>query len=82
MQTKLLVKHLAATAAVGLTMALSAAAQAAPLTLLGTSAAQHQSLAVQVDYRDRCVNVRHECAERWGWGSWRFRRCVRLHRCG
>jgi hypothetical protein len=75
-------KLLAATAAVGFTMALSAGAQAAPLTLLGTHAAANQSLAVQVDYRDRCEHRRHECAERWGWGTWRFRRCVRLHRCG
>lgn len=28
-----------------------------------------------------CRYWRHECAERWDWGSWRFRRCLIRHGC-
>lgn len=40
-----------------------------------------QSLATNVDWHSRCVSWRHECARRWGWGTWRYRRCVVLHGC-
>jgi hypothetical protein len=30
---------------------------------------------------DGCRATRHMCAERFDWGSWRFRRCVRRHGC-
>ena len=43
-------------------------------------------------YRDRrwrdeggwghCRMWRHRCAERWGWGTWPFRRCLWRHGCG
>lgn len=29
----------------------------------------------------RCKAWRHECAERWGWGTWRFKRCLIRHAC-
>ncbi len=29
----------------------------------------------------RCRYWRRECAERWGWGGWRFRRCLWRHGC-
>lgn len=29
----------------------------------------------------RCRGWRHECASRWGWGGWRFRRCLERHGC-
>ena len=29
----------------------------------------------------RCRHWRHECASRWGWGTWRFHRCLRNHGC-
>lgn len=29
----------------------------------------------------RCRNWRHECADRFGWRSWRFDRCMRRHGC-
>ena len=29
----------------------------------------------------RCRAWRHECARRWGWGGWRFRRCLARHAC-
>ena len=28
-----------------------------------------------------CRGWRHECANRWGWGTWRFRRCLARHGC-
>ena len=28
-----------------------------------------------------CGRWRHECADRWGWNTWRFRRCLRWHEC-
>ena len=69
-------------------LALSTGAQAAPLTLLHMPDLQNQSLAQSVDYREgrerheRCEHVRHECAESFFPGSWRFRRCVHNHNCG
>lgn len=30
---------------------------------------------------DSCRGARFDCAERFGWGSWRFRRCVDRHGC-
>jgi hypothetical protein len=30
---------------------------------------------------DSCREARHECAERFGWGTWRFERCVDRHGC-
>ncbi len=32
-------------------------------------------------YYDRCHAWRRECARRWGWGGWEFRRCLRCHGC-
>lgn len=38
------------------------------------------------DHRDgydrRCRYWRRECADRWGWGGWEFRRCLYRHGCG
>jgi hypothetical protein len=34
----------------------------------------------QVQYR-RCRAWSHECGRRWGWGTRRYRRCLRLHGC-
>lgn len=28
-----------------------------------------------------CRSWRHECADRWGWGGYRFRRCLDRHGC-
>lgn len=32
-------------------------------------------------YGGRCRGWRHECADRWGWGSWRFQRCLARRGC-
>jgi len=29
----------------------------------------------------RCWYWRNECAARWGWGTWRYRRCLARHGC-
>ena len=45
----------------------------------------NQSLAQPVQYwrhrHNYCYRWRHVCADRWGWGGWRFRRCLRVHGC-
>lgn len=30
---------------------------------------------------NRCHRWRNRCAYRWGWGGYRFRRCLRRHGC-
>jgi hypothetical protein len=30
---------------------------------------------------NQCRAWRHECADRWGWGTWRFQRCMARHGC-
>ncbi len=69
----------ASVVAVGLSAAAtsSQAAQLAPIKGLEA----HQSLVTQVDYRRYCWRWRHICADRWGWGGWRFRRCMVRHGC-
>jgi hypothetical protein len=37
--------------------------------------------AYRYDHGGYCGRERHECAERWGWGGWGFRRCVERHGC-
>lgn len=64
-------------------------------TLFGTSMASAASVApgatspaasvdmsvVQKAQWGRCRAWRHECARRWGWGGWEFRRCLARHGC-
>ena len=40
------------------------------------------SLTEKAQWGDRCRWVRRRCAERWGWGTWEFRRCVARRGCG
>lgn len=69
----------ASVVAVGLTAVASTsqAATFAPLKGIETN----QSLATTVDYRRYCWRWRHICADRWGWGGPRFRRCMWRHGC-
>jgi hypothetical protein len=39
------------------------------------------TLVETVQWRGRCRAWRHECAHRWGWGGWRYRRCLARHGC-
>jgi predicted transglutaminase-like cysteine proteinase len=56
-------------------------AQAAPVTGLTTPLATNQSLAEPVAYRTYCSRWREECRERWGFRTWRYRRCLSFHGC-
>lgn len=69
----------ASVVAVGLTAAASApqAATLAPLKGINTN----QSLATTVGWGRYCWRWRHICARRWGWGTWRHRRCMINHGC-
>jgi hypothetical protein len=43
--------------------------------LLGTSAVE------KVQYRPYCRRWRAECSRRWGWNTWRYRRCLTIRGC-
>lgn len=78
-------KIITATAALGAGLALAgglASATALPgaATTTAASAASAGTLH-DVGYRGYCFRWRQVCASRWGWGNWRFRRCLRLHGC-
>jgi hypothetical protein len=59
------------------------AASAAPISsapkVLGQVTTQEAGVQ-KVQWR-RCRFWRRECAFRWGWGGWRFRRCMIRHGC-
>jgi len=55
----------------------SQGAQLAPLKGLEAN----QSLATPVAYGRYCWRWRNICADRWGWGGPRFRRCMWRHGC-
>ena len=77
-------KLLSATAALVCVALSSMGAQAAPVVPASPFAQSSKSLAQPVDYRtfrNRCVQWREECRERWGFRSWRYRRCVSYHGC-
>lgn len=38
-------------------------------------------LAETVQYRFYCRRWRHECARRWGFSGWRYRRCLTIRGC-
>jgi hypothetical protein len=54
---------------------------AAPLSPVDGNSVSSGNPVVTVHY-GRCSYWRRECAERWGWGTWRWRRCLGRHDCG
>jgi hypothetical protein len=56
---------------------ISAAASFSPMPSV---AAGDGGLVQTVHWRG-CRYWRHECAQRWGWGGWRYRRCLARHAC-
>ena len=71
----------------GLALAAGAPAQAAPISPSQQTGIT-QSLIQPVQYwrrpgwrGGRCVKWRNICANRWGWGGPRFRRCMIGHGC-
>jgi hypothetical protein len=71
----------AATAAAIAAAAYFAPVSAAPFTPQQPAAAADAGLVQQVRWR-RCRYWRHECADRWGWGTGRYYRCLWRHGCG
>jgi hypothetical protein len=65
--------------------AVAAVAYFAPLSAapfnVQQSGATEAGLVQQVQWR-RCRAWRHECADRWGWGTNRYYRCLWRHGCG
>jgi hypothetical protein len=59
---------------------LGATAATAPPMSLRSEAGADGSL-VQKAQWGRCRYWHNECARRWGWGGWEFRRCLRRHDC-
>lgn len=57
-----------------------ASANVLPPAKAAQSVAGTDSSMVQEASR-RCWFWRNECAARWGWGNWRFRRCLWRHGC-
>jgi hypothetical protein len=61
---------------------LSAAEPFAPAAgIRGTDANAVQQVQWRDSWRGRCRYQRRECAERYGWGSRRFYRCLRFNGC-
>ena len=60
---------------------LLATAQATPLSGLAESPAANQTLIEKAGWAGHCWRWRHICAHRWGWGTWRFNRCIVRHGC-
>jgi hypothetical protein len=72
---------LTAAAALSSLLAVSAAqaAPAGPRSPVPTLSPK--DLVKPVQYVYHCRWWRQECAARWGWGTWRFDRCMGLHGC-
>ena len=62
--------------------AASLGAQAAPgpISML-TRVTGSGQLAQPVGYRSFCGRWREECREKWGFRTWRYRRCLSFHGC-
>ncbi len=76
---------LAAGLAVAVGFALNAPSASAvtvgPHTAIPTEAATDALLLQQAQWGPHCRRVARLCAHRWGWGTWRFRRCLRRRGC-
>lgn len=57
-----------------------AAAASLPQSEIAGRVAEEGSIVHRVHWR-RCRYWRRECAFRWGWGTWRWRRCLIIHGC-
>jgi hypothetical protein len=57
------------------------AAPAGPQSSVPTATVQDLLQPAYYPVYHHCRWWARECAYRWGWGSWRFRRCMRWHGC-
>jgi hypothetical protein len=62
---------------------LSAAGGSSQAAELVPQLEKHQSLADEAGwrYQNYCWRWRNTCTDRWGWGTWRYRRCLGFHGC-
>jgi hypothetical protein len=76
---------IAAGLAVAMTFALSgqnaSAVTVGPHTVIPNPAVSDGSLIHNVQWGPHCHRWARICAHRWGWRTWRFRRCMRHHGC-
>jgi hypothetical protein len=56
-------------------------ASAASAPAMSLPALSTEVLVEKAQWGGRCRAWRHECARRWGWGGYRFRRCLDRHGC-
>jgi hypothetical protein len=76
-------KRILALAAVMGSLAFAApSSHAAPAGILIGAQTASTSITRVGWYGHRCRFWRHECAARWPWLGWRFRRCLVIHGCG
>ncbi len=64
-----------------LALALTAGAVTSAQALPRLDGLKPVSVMEKAGWRDHCHRWRHICSDRWGWGTWRFRRCMVLHGC-
>ncbi len=94
MRLKSLAATAAIAAAVSLAPQVASAATALPVGAAHQSANADASMLQEVGqrhwhrhrhwhrpYAGRCWKWRNICADRWGWGTWQQRRCLRNHGC-
>jgi hypothetical protein len=60
---------------------IASSAPTAPQTAIVGAAEVERPLVQEVQWWGYCRQWRHECAERWGWGSHHFYYCLRRHGC-
>jgi hypothetical protein len=78
MMTRLALAAGVAACAFSFTLQSAAAAPVAPFSSAISEAAADNSL---VRSAQSCGAWNRICANRWGWGTWRYRRCMRDHFC-
>jgi len=64
----------------GLAPAEASPMSASPLALLSQQSSAESGSLQKVHYR-YCRRWRHECADRWGWRTGRYFRCLARHGC-
>ena len=75
-------KHLAPSSLAVLALgAMTLGAQATPLNQSSPYRLENPTLAQTVDYRSYCSRWRDICINRWGYRTWRYRRCLSVHGC-
>lgn len=64
-----------------LALAMTAGAVPSAQALPRLDASKATGVTENVGWRSHCAYWRGICADRWGWGTWRYRRCMFRHGC-